>query len=185
MITIEITEEDLEFVNIYAEKQNIGGISRLSSNDLNKSSRLNFQKTGLFCEIAWYKYRYDSIDKLKLLLDEKFETLRPQRKGDGGQDDTITSNGSIRNVDVKGSHCEDENRIQYLNLIIPEREYHTKQIYVCAFTIGKARDNVEKVILAGWCASEDIKNRWGIDNAKFAVKTKDLRDMKEIEQYIK
>ena len=87
MEIIKINKEHKEFIAEYGEYQNIGGLSNLSSSDLKKSSRLGFQYTGLYGELAWYIHRYGSYDKLKKLLDFKFANLRPANKGDGGEDD--------------------------------------------------------------------------------------------------
>jgi hypothetical protein len=184
MNIVSITEEHKKFVDIYADKQTIGGLSNLDKKDLEKFSRNDYQKTGIFGELAWYIHRYGSYDKLKALLDYKFENLRPKNIGDNGFDDSITYKGKTRLIDIKSSFIENENKINYLNLVIPDRELHRNMIYICAFTLGKDRRNVDKVILAGWCYSEDIKDRWNYDNKKWAVPFKKLRPMKELEQFI-
>jgi hypothetical protein len=58
-------------------------------------------------------------------------------------------------------------------------------IYVAAFTIGKSRDTANEVILAGWVIESDITKRWNIDPKKWCVPVNDLRDMEELEQYIR
>jgi hypothetical protein len=185
MIEISITEEHKKFIDIYAEKQTIGGFSNLASKDLSKASRNDYQKTGVAGEISWFLFRENKIDRLKEILDFKFKILRPQNKGDNGFDDQITSNGKTRYVDIKTSYTEDEERIKYLNLVIPEREFHQNMIYVCAFTIGESRININKVILAGWAITEDVHKKWKYDAAKWCVPVSDLRDMKELEIYIR
>lgn len=180
MEVIKINQEHRDFVTKYAPGQDIGGFSNLSSADLKKSSRLGFQYTGIYGELAWYIYRYGSYDKLHKLLEYKFETLRPTKQGDGGFDDQITHNGLTRLIDIKTTHIVDEDQVPKLNLVIPEREYHTNMIYVCAFTLGEDkndRKNIEKVILAGWCANENVTNRWRIDPNKYAVNVNDLRNL--------
>lgn len=184
MIEIPISKQDLEFVCKYAERQTIGGYSNLSKSDLSKASRNEFQWTGISAESAWYTYRYGNYDKLRELLDFKFNNLRPQRKGDGGFDDSITYNDKTRLIDIKASHIENTKRIQYLNLIIPRREFHLNSIYLCAFTVGKTRTEIEKVILQGWVFNEDVHKKWPIDPNKFCVPVKELRPMEEMEQYL-
>jgi hypothetical protein len=184
MQTIKMTEENKEFVKVYAEKQTIGGFSNLSKTDLQKNSRLQYQMTGVYGELAFYTYRYGSTDKLKSILDYKFENLRPKNTGDGGMDDIVEIDGVKKLIDIKTSHVTDLNKIQYLNLIIPPREFHPNSIYVCAFTVGADRLNVDQVVLAGWCWSEDVKKKWPIDPVKFCVPFKDLRDIKELEKIL-
>ena len=190
MITIKADKQYDEVINKYANHFTLGGFSNLNKSDLGKASRNSFQKTGLYGEVYWSIYRYGSIDKLVALLDKKVEVLVPlfgtsASRGDGGEDDSITSNGRTRLVDIKTSHCENKERIQYLNLVIPERELHKNMVYVAAFTIGKTREAVDEVVLAGWCVSEDITKRWGVDPKKWCVPTKDLRDMSELEEHIR
>jgi len=185
MKKIELKNKYNDFINEYAKKQTIGGYSNLSKLDLEKASRLEFQFTAVQGELSWYIYRYGNYDKLKDLLDHKFQTLRPASKGDGGFDDSITHNNKTRLVDIKTSHCESVERIKYLNLIIPQREFHKNMIYVCAFSIGKSRDDVDSVILAGWCINEDIHRRWAYDNSKYCVPVNELRDMAELDVYIR
>jgi hypothetical protein len=185
MITIDVGQEYYSFVEKYAMHFTLNGYSNLNKTDLGKASRKEFQFTGLYAETGYYIYRYGSIDKLRELLDKKVEILIPAKKGDGGYDDSITKNGKTRFVDIKASHCNDVGRIKYLNLVIPEREYHNNMIYIAAFTIGKSRENVDKVVLAGWAISEEIYKRWSIDPKKFCVPVSDLRDMIELEQYIR
>lgn len=183
MITIAISEIDREFVDSYAIKQTIGGLSNLDPKDLGKSSREDFQKTGIYGELAHYSHRYGDYGRLKELLDYKFKTLRPKNIGDNGFDDLLEFKGKKRFIDIKTSHCEHESRIPSLNLVIPIRELHNRMIYVAAFAVGKDRRNVEKVILAGWCFTEDIKERWRYDDRKFCVSVGKLRPMKELELY--
>lgn len=185
MIEIEIPKECKAFLGEFAEKQTIGGFSNLAKEDLAKASRLDFQFTGIQGELSWYIHRYNSINKLKDLLDYKFANLRPANKGDGGFDDSITYNNKTRLVDIKTSHCESIDRIKRLNLIVPAREYHEHMIYVCAFSIGKTRQDVDKVVLAGWCINEDIHRKWAYDNNKWCVPVSELRDMKELDIYIR
>jgi hypothetical protein len=185
VITIPITDIERSFISIYAQKQTIGGMSNLNKTDLNKASRFEFQLTGVAGEVSWYIHRFGNYDKLKTVLDEKFATLRPKNKGDGGFDDSITANEKTRLVDVKTSHSENIDRIQYLNLVIPQREMHENMIYVCAFTIGKDRSNIDSVILAGWEINECINKRWKYDSAKWCVPVQDLRPMKELDEYIR
>lgn len=177
METIEIIEAYRPFVEEYAEKQTIGGFSNLAPTDLGKASRLDYQKTALYGELAWALYRYGNYEKLQALLDQKFAELRPQRKGDEGLDDIITHNGTTRYIDIKSSHVSDPDKIPFLNLVIPEREFHQKMIYVCAFTVGPDRSHVEEVVLAGWCANEHVHKRWKYDPNKYCVPVDDLRDL--------
>ena len=183
MKTIVITEEHRKFIDIYADKQTIGGYSNLDKKDLQKFSRNDYQKTGIFGELAWYIHRYESYDKLKNLLDFKFETLRPKNIGDNGFDDSITYNDQVRFIDIKSSFVENENKIQYLNLVVPMREFHRNMIYIAAFTIGKDRRNIDKVILSGWCFNEDIKDRWKYDDKKFCVSVKNLKPIEGLNRY--
>lgn len=185
MIEILINEDHLKFVRNYAEKQTIGGFSNLDKDDLKKASRYEYQLTGVVGEVAWNLYRYGSIDKLKDLLDYKFKNLRPQGKGDDGFDDSITYNDKSRYVDIKTTHVADIGKIKYLNLVIPPREYHQRMIYVCAFSVGKDRNIVDKVILAGWKFNEEIIKKWAYDNSKWCVPVSDLTDMKELDVYLK
>jgi hypothetical protein len=187
MENIVITPEHRQFVSQYAAKFDIGGFSNLPASDLNKASRLDFQYTGIYGELAFYLYRYGSYDKLHKLLQHKFETLRPIKKGDGGFDDCVSHNGLTRFIDIKTTHISDETQIPRLNLVIPEREYHPKMIYICAFALGidkQDRQNVNKVILAGWCATENISQRWRIDPNKYAVSVNDLRPLTSLKKVL-
>lgn len=184
MIEINV-KEHMDFIQKYAKKQTIGGLSNLSNFDLKKASRESFQITGVAGEVSWYLYRYGNIDKLKSMLDYKFETLRPERKGDDGFDDSITYNNKTRFVDIKTSHTIDEDRIKYLNLIIPKREWHQNMIYIAAFTVGKDRENIDKVVLAGWKFNEYIHKKWSYDENKLCVPFSDLSDMKDLNEYIR
>lgn len=177
MEIIQITQEHRDFIAQYAPNQDIGGFSNLSTHDLGKATRHDFQLTGIAGELAWYLYRYGTYDKLKKLLDQKFAELRPQRKGDNGLDDIITHNGTTRYVDIKSSHVTNHDKISRLNLVIPEREFHQQMIYVCAFTVGQDRSNVEEVVLAGWCANEHVHKRWKYDPNKYCVPVDELRDL--------
>lgn len=185
MQTIKITTENKEFVKYYADIQNIGGLSNLSKEDLAKSSRLGFQFSGLYGEAAFYTWRYGDTAKLKKLLDFKAETLKPNRYGDGGYDDDIVIDGVRKLIDIKASHVNDINKIKYLNLIIPQREYHKNLIYVAAFVVGNDRFNANEVVLAGWEYSENITKKWSIDPAKYCVPFSDLRDLKELQKFFK
>ena len=179
-----ITSEHRDFVARYAPGQDIGGFSNLSKNDLSKASRLDFQYTGIYGELAWYLYRYGNLDKLQNLLEQKFRELRPQRKGDDGLDDIVTHNGKTRNIDIKSSYVPNVDKIQYLNLVVPEREYHPDMIYVGAFTVGSDRRNIDQVMLAGWCANEHITRRWKVDPKKFCVSVQDLRDLSVLKKIL-
>ena len=190
MITIPINKEYREFVANYAPNLVLGdgikgGYSNLDKKDLNKTSRESFQLTGLFGELAWYIYRYNDISKFKEILAQKQIICKAQNKGDNGFDDSITHNNKTRFLDIKSSHIQTKDKIKYLNLVIPEREYHNNMIYVCAFTIGKDRKNVDDVVLAGWEINECISKRWNYDPKKFAVPTSELRPMEELEKFIK
>lgn len=185
MISVEIGKKYSDFIERYAEFQTIGGYSNLDKSDLKKASRNDFQRTGVVGEVAFYLHRYGSIDKLKELLDLKFETLRPTKKGDGGFDDSITFNNKTRLVDIKTSHVEHQDKIKFLNLVIPQKEFHPNMIYVCAFSIGPSRKEVNSVILAGWEINECINKRWKYDDSKWCVPVSDLRPMEELEKYIR
>lgn len=188
METIKITQEHKDFVAKYAPGQDIGGFSNLSSSDLGKSSRLGFQWTGIYGELAWAIFRRGSLDHLRKLLEMKFRTLRPSGQGDGGFDDEISHNGSTRLIDIKSTHITDETQIPRLNLVIPEREFHQKMIYVCAFTIGEDKNdrlNVDRVILAGWCSNENVVSRWRIDPKKYAVSVPNLRPLSALKKIMK
>ena len=150
MEVIKITQEHRDFVAEYAPKQTIGGFSNLSKDDLSKATRHDYQITGIMGELAFALYRYGNYDKLKALLDQKYRELRPARKGDNGLDDIITHNSTTRYIDIKSSHVSNIDKIMHLNLVVPEREYHQKMIYVAAFTIGNNRQEVKEVVLAGW-----------------------------------
>ena len=186
-IEIEIKPEHIELVSKYSPHQTIGGVSRLDPEDLAKSSRLGFQHTGIYGELAWHLFRRGNTDELVKTLEHKFATLRPGRKGDEGEDDTITHNNITRKVDIKTSHITDEEQIPKLNLVIPEREYHTNMIYVAAFTIGNSKDdrlNIDRVILAGWCINENVKDRWRYDDKKFAVRVPDLKPLSSLKRIL-
>ena len=185
MISINIPSKYNTFIQEYSKKLTLNGFSNLNSNDLSKASRGDFQKTGLFGEIAFKIYKSGDATDLKNLIDKKLEHYNKTGKGDDGFDDSITYKGITRLVDVKTSHTDNENRINTLNLVIPEREKHSNMIYVCAFTIGKTRIDIDKVVLAGWCYTHDIKKRWTIDVNKWAVPVKELRPMSELEKYIR
>ncbi len=183
MKIIDINKEHISFVESQAPRLDIGGFSNLATNDLSKASRLEYQYTGLYGELAWYLYRYKDHKKLKELLDYKYENCRKNGIGDSGFDDSISSNDKTRFVDIKTSHVKSIEKIPYLNLVIPQREYHENMIYVCAFSIGENRKEVNKVAIAGWCINEDIKERWKYDTNKYCVKVNDLRPLIKIEKY--
>lgn len=187
MEVIKINQEHRDFVAKYAPGQDIGGFSNLSSSDLKKSSRLGFQYTGIYGELAWYIYRYGDYSKLGELLDYKFANLRPTKQGDGGFDDKITHNGFTRLVDVKSTHVTDKEWISKLNLVIPEREYHENMIYVCAFTVGPSSEdrlNVNEVILTGWVANEHVVDKWVKDPKKYAVKVPNLKKLPALKKIL-
>lgn len=185
MIDVTIQEEHLKFVETRAPSLDIGGFSNLKTKDLTKASRLDYQYTGLYGELAWYIHRHGNYDKFKEVLDYKFISCRKNNIGDSGFDDSITHNSKTRLIDIKSTHIEDEGRIKFLNLIIPPREYHNNMIYVCAFTIGKNRRQIDKVILAGWEINECITEKWKYDDSKFCVPVPKLRPMKELDVYIR
>ena len=64
MEEVEITKEHQDFVVPYAKGRDLGGFSNLGKNDLQKSTRLDFQYTGLYGELAWYLFRYGNYEKL-------------------------------------------------------------------------------------------------------------------------
>lgn len=185
MISIQLNDEHRKIIADRAPSLDIGGFSNLASNDLGKATREDFQITGIAGELAWYLFRHGNESKFIETFDHKANTIVPKGKGDNGFDDSITFNNKTRFVDIKSSHVENEDKIQYLNLVIPQREYHNNMIYICAFTVGKDRRNVDRVILAGWETSEYITDRWKYDNNKFAVQTKNLRPMKELDRFIR
>ncbi|SRR5258706_7899211 len=183
MVKIIITPEIRSLVHEYAPKQTIGGYSNLKRFDINKSTRLDFQYTGLYGEAAWYSYRYNSIQKLKELMDRKNEHFAATRKGDDGFDDQIVFCGEQRLLDIKSTHVDTEEKIAKLNLVIPPRELHPKMIYVAAFTIGTDRQTVQEVMLTGWCRTEDVKDKWHYDRDKFAVKVANLKPTEDLRKY--
>jgi hypothetical protein len=185
MIYVPLGKEYFKLIESRAPSLDIGGFSNLDKKDLSKASRLDYQYTGLYGELAWYLYRYGNPHKFVDVLDDKFAKLRPQNKGDNGFDDSITHNNKTRLLDVKSTYVENKERIKYLNLVIPQREFHNNMIYVCAFTVGKDRRNIDEVVLAGWCIDEDVHKKWKYDNSKFCVPIKDLRDIKELDLYIR
>lgn len=188
MEIVTVTDRMSKFVSEQAPRFDLGGFSNLKKADLNKSTRLGFQYTGLYGETAWYMYRYGGFSKLKELLDFKYQNYTDTGKGDDGEDDSILYRGQPRLIDIKSSHITDMTQIKTLNLVIPPRELHENMIYVAAYTIGKDRHDrtqVDKVVLAGWCLNEDIKDRWGYDPAKFAVKTRDLQPMNTLRTVLK
>lgn len=183
MFEVEIDDKYRGIIEKYANEFNIGGYSNLGKADLSKSSRLGYQFTGLFAELGWRLFRGSSIDDFVSMLEYKVQVCKPNKIGDDGYDDHITHNNFTRKVDVKGTHVTDIDKIQYLNLIIPEREFHKNMIYVGAFTYGSTRENVTKVYLAGWTISECITKRWGYDEKKFCVPVRDLRDINRLKKY--
>lgn len=185
MISINIPEKYNSFIDEYSKKLTLNGFSNLNEMDLSKSSRTDYQITGLYGEISFRIYRYGDADNLKSLVDKKLDYYKRTKQGDNGYDDEIIYNDKKRFIDVKTSHTDSEDKISRLNLIIPPRELHQDMIYVCAFTIGKNRRDINFVILAGWALTEDIKKKWGYDDTKFCVPVKDLRDMKELEAHIR
>lgn len=184
MHTILISKEHREFVESQAPRLDIGGFSNLASNDLSKASRLDYQYTGLYGELAWYLYRYNSFNKLKDLLDFKFENCRKNNIGDSGFDDSITFNNKTRFIDVKTSHVSAVDKIKHLNLVIPKREYHDNMIYIGAFSVGKDRRNVDEVVIAGWCFNEEVKEKWKYDSNKFCVNVSKLHNLKSLDEIL-
>lgn len=182
MITVQIDPKYLPLVENYAAKLDLGGRSNLSSSDLGKATRNEFQYTGLFGEIAYRQWLYGHADDLFPLLNDKLAHYEKTSQGDNGRDDEITYNGFTRFVDVKSSHTNDIRRIKNLNLIVPENEFHEKQIYIAAFTLGSSRIKIDQVILAGFCYSEDLWRKWPIDRSKFCVPVTELRDMERLKE---
>lgn len=183
MIKIDIPNEYRSLIAKYANEFNLGGYSNLNKDDLAKSSRLGYQYTGLAAELAFVLFRGRSIEDFEQMLQYKVDVLKPQRLGDNGYDDHITFNGFTRQVDVKGTHILSEDKIPYLNLIIPEREYHNNMIYVAAFPCGKTREDVSHVFLAGWEITEKIVERWYLDDRKFCVPVPKLRDIERLKKF--
>lgn len=182
MIIIDIKPEHKKIVDEYAPKQTIGGLTNLSNHDISKATRQDFQYTGIYGEIAWHLFRYKNLDKLIETLDTKYKELRPKRKGDDGIDDLLTFRGLTRKIDIKSTHCSNDD-IERLNLIVPNREYHENTIYIAAYTIGKSRQNVEKVILAGWANNERVVKIWRLDEPnKRCVPVPELRKMSLLEK---
>lgn len=185
MKDILISQDHAKFVEEQAPRLDIGGFSNLASKDLGKATRLDYQYTGLYGELAWYMYRYNDVDRLKNLLDFKFETCRKKNIGDAGHDDRVVHNDKARNLDIKTTYVSEEKKISSLNLVVPPRELHERMIYVCAFAIGESRRNINKVVLTGWCFNEDIHKKWKYDTNKFCVPVADLRKLEDLDKYIK
>lgn len=182
MITIEFKPEYKNIVDEYAPKQTIGGLTNLSSYDIAKASRQDFQYTGIYGEIAWHLFRYNNLDKLISTLDSKYKELRPLRKGDDGIDDLLSFRNSTRKVDIKSTHSVSDN-IEHLNLIVPKREYHENMIYVAAFIIGPNRQNPTHAILAGWANNEKITKVWRPDEpTKLCVPVAELRNISSLKK---
>lgn len=177
-----MTDEYRKIVEEYAPKQTIGGLTNLSSFDIAKATRKDFQYTGIFGEIAWHVFRYGKLDKLIETLDMKYKELRPKRKGDDGIDDLLTFRDITKKIDVKATHWKNED-IGHLNLIVPKREYHENTIYVAAYTIGDNRQNPDKIILAGWANNERVTKIWRQDEPdKRCVPVSELRNMDLLKQ---
>lgn len=185
MIDVVLNKEHLSFVDSRAPSLDIGGFSNLKKKDLTKASRLDYQYTGLYGELAWYLHRYGDYNKFQHILDYKLEICRKNNIGDSGYDDSITHNNKTRYLDIKSTHVDNEVRINNLNLVIPPREFHDNMIYICAFTVGKTRRAVDKVVLTGWCINEDVHKKWEYDKTKFCVPVRELRDIKELDIYIR
>lgn len=184
MIKIDVKDRFNSFIEKYSSKLDLGGFSNLAKSDLEKSSRRSYQITGLYGEAAFFDWRYKSIDKLISNLDGKLKHYYSTGEGDAGRDDILHYNGKTRFVDIKTSHVLSEEKIQYLNLVIPEREMHKNMVYISAFSVGLDRENVNHVILAGWVFNEEINKRWKYDSTKFAVPVKELRPMDELKTYL-
>lgn len=185
MIIILPKQEHHALIANHAPNLDIGGFTNLAQKDISKASRLDFQYTGLYGELAWYLYRFGNAEKFKNVLDHKFNTCRKNNVGDAGFDDSITFNNKTRFVDVKSTHIDNQKRIASLNLVIPPREMHDDMIYVCAFTIGKSRRDVDSIVICGWEINECIHKKWKYDPNKYCVPTNELRPIKDIEQYIR
>src|SRR5665213_991596 len=104
METIIIKQEHKDFVAKYAPNQDVGGFSNLSSSDLQKSSRLGFQHTGIWGEVGFHLFAHNSIEQLGKMLAAKVEHYHKTGQGDGGFDDKITHNGKTRLIDIKTTH---------------------------------------------------------------------------------
>jgi hypothetical protein len=184
MIKINVKNKFSDFLEEYSKKLDLGGFSNLAADDLGKASRREYQETGLWGEIAVSMYRYGNIDQMKINLDKKLEFYYKTGKGDSGKDDVVIYNNKTRFLDVKASHTSSEEKINYLNLVVPQREYHQNMIYVAAFTLGKSRTEIDDVVLAGFCFNEDIHKRWKYDESKMCVPVNELRKMEELNIYI-
>lgn len=182
MEIIEITDKHRKVVAEYAPKQTIGGLTNLSSFDIAKATRQDFQYTGIYGEIAWHEFRYGNLEKLIETLDLKFKELRPLRKGDDGIDDLLTFRNVTKKIDIKTTHWKTED-INHLNLIVPKREYHENTIYVAAYTVGGNRQAPDKIILAGWANNERVTKIWRTDEPdKKCVPVSELRNISLLKQ---
>jgi hypothetical protein len=159
MEIINLPKDVIEFINSQGSRFDIGGFSNLNKNDLNKATRHDYQLVGLGGEASWFLRRDGNIERWKKMLDMKYAHWEKTGKGDDGIDDIFYQDGIRKGIDVKTSHVEDIKKIQYLNLIIPKREFHDNRIYVAAFTIGPARNNFKHVALVGWIASHEIDDK--------------------------
>lgn len=191
MKIIQVTDHMKKFVASMAPRDDLGGYSNLNKNDLGKASRLDFQYTGLFGEIAWWTWKYGDVpetyERLRKLKDRKYDTYVKTGKGDDGEDDTFTLvDGTTLLVDVKTTHTTSLDKVQTLNLVIPPRELHAQSVYVAAFTIASSsqRQSPEAVAFPGWVRTCDVSKRWTIDPKKWAVRVPDLFPFKKLNQFL-
>ena len=183
MITVQIDPKYLPLVENYAAKLDLGGRSNLSSSD--SSARQLVMSSNIRVSLVKSPIVSGYMDTPMIFFHSSMYKLAHYEKtgqGDNGRDDEITYNGFTRFVDVKSSHTNDIRRIKNLNLIVPENEFHEKQIYIAAFTLGSSRIKIDQVILAGFCYSEDLWRKWPIDRSKFCVPVTELRDMERLKK---
>lgn len=185
MIIISIDQEIRDFAAHWAPIDTINGFSNLSSDDLAKATRVEYNYTGLFGEAGWYRWRYgtDGLKKLHSFKEIKAEVWRTERKGDGGEDDRITFRGTPRFLDVKTTHIKSASDAARMNLVVAPGELHPNMVYVAAFAVGPNRQNATEVVLAGWCLNEDLKERFFADPVKFAVKVRKLTPIENLSKH--
>lgn len=181
MIIIPVDSIINDLVKEYAPKFDLGGRSNLSALDLAKASREDYQYTGLFGELAWYRHRYGEpgIQKWKEWADFKLN----RGTGDNGEDDNITFRGTARLLDVKTSWAASIERVKQLCCVVAPKELHDNMVYVQAFAIGSERQKINDVVLAGWCLNEDLKEPWYFDKSKFAVRFERLTPPENLTKY--
>jgi len=154
-VVITITEEELEVVFENAKKATLNGTSQIRSGANRKATCGTDNLAGQLGELALHKYFYGENGFEFYKQAREIRNANP-KAGDGGRD--LFDGKKHLNVDIKCSRLKLGAKAMSYNMVVPEKEYHLKWVYIAAFC-GMNKDGTEKndkVVLTGWVKSEDI-----------------------------